>query len=767
MTTLRVLPAVLVVASLVTACGDDAPEVRTQTADHVADVISASPGDVLAPDASDTSPPADTSTPVDTVQPTDTTPSSDTSPPADTLQPADTVTPMDTVVADTTPPGGPVLAGPAALALPWVAAGGGATEGTALFQNSGLAGAVTVSLTGPSALQLDPPATSVTAGGTLAVTVSFSGAQTPTTVRGDLHLTWDGGALSVPVWAVTGDPSIPAASWQPLSSTQGVLYGHGVTLDFPTAPYPAPGGSWSDPSVLLFVPDGFRDRGTTDLVVHFHGFGAVVDDVVASQGYREQLYLSGANAVLVAPQGPYDASSGDFGKLMEPGGLEALVADVVSVLYRDGFIATPIPGDLLLTEHSGGYQAVAENLDVVTEGGAVVLAALFDGLYARLDQYTAYVNGGGLLRSDYTQTGGTKSNNLSVASTLGAATTPTFSNLRDRDAVVWLADTGHYDAMRYENAFIEVVRWGATRSRRGPRVELRSAIRSGNTVTVRWLSPRDDDLLGFDVEAAEPGAAWQIVASVGASATSASFSATSGVRVRVVPRAVGVAAVDALASDAGFVGGAADVLVVDGFDRVQGGSFVGLEHGFSARVGAAIDGAAYASNEAVTEDGFALGAYDAVIWLVGDESTSDHTFALAEQALIETYLAGGGALVASGSEIGWDLGAQGNGAGFLADLGAKYTSDDSSSYTVSGVGELAGLGPMGYAGAGAAYPEDFPDVLGAAPGGEVALQYGNGKSAAAGVFGQSVVVGFPLELVDSDADLATLVAALVGFARGD
>ncbi|PKN56461.1 MAG: hypothetical protein CVU56_16000 [Deltaproteobacteria bacterium HGW-Deltaproteobacteria-14] len=760
MATSRVLPVLLATALACAACGDDAPSVVTASADHVADVVAAGPADAIADATSgDTAGPLDTSvladtTPPDTV-PNDTWPGTDTAPPADTSPP------------DTTPPSGPSLTGPTVLPLPWVAAGGGATEGSALFQNLGLAGPVTVTLTGASGLHLTAPPTYAEAGATVPVTVRWDGAATPTNARGDLHLAWDGGAVDLPVWAVAGDPTIAAASWQPFTSAQGVLYGHGVTLAFPTAPYPAPGGSWSDPSVLLFVPADFRDRGVTDLVVHFHGFGAVVDDVVATQGYREQLYLSGVNAVFVAPQGPKNASSGDFGKLMDPGGLEALVRDVVSVLYRDGWLATPIAGDLILTEHSGGYQAVAENLDAITEGGEVTHAMLFDGLYARVDQYTAFANAGGIFRSDYTATGGTKTLNQGIASTLGAATAPTQANLRDRDAVVWFADTGHYDAMRYEMAFAEALRWAATRSRRGPRVELRTATRSGDTVTVRWFSPRDDDLVGFDVEAAEPGGAWQIVASVGASAESATFSASGGREVRVVPRVVGVSLADALRSDAGFVGGAADVLVVDGFDRALGGSFVGLRHGFAARVGAAVAGAAYASNEAITDDGFPLAGYDAVIWLVGDESTSDHTFTLAEQAAVDAYLDGGGALVASGSEIGWDLGSQGNGGAFLTGLGAKYAADDSDSYTVSGAGELAGLGPFAYGGPGAAYPEDFPDALSAAAGGEIALRYASGQGAAAGVFGQSVVVGFPLELVDSDADLAALASALVGFARGD
>ena len=775
MTPSRLLrPLGLALALSLAACGDDEPERAQTTVDHRLDALAAAP-DAAADTASppDTPEPTDSATPQDAAAPLDTATPADTTSPADATSPTDTAAPTDTVApADTSPVGGPSLAGPALLGLPWVAAGAGATQGAATFSNLGPAGPITVTLTGAPGLTLVAPPTAAPAFGAVTVTVRWAGAASPTIVRGDLRLAWAGGALELPVWAVAGDPTIPAASWTPLTSASGQLYGHTAVLPFPTAPYPTPGGAWSDPSVLLFVPAGLRDRGATDFVVHFHGFGAVVDEVVASQGYREQLWLSGVNAVLVAPQGPYDASSGDFGKLMDPGGLEALLADVLGVLYRSGRVATPQAGDLLLTEHSGGYQAVAENLDAITAWGQVTHALLFDGLYARSTDYQAFAQTGGALRSNYTTSGGTKSLNLALAAALGAATQPTHAALRDAGAVIWFADTSHGDAMRFEQVYAEALRWGATRSRQGPRVELRSATRAGSQLSVRWSSPDDDDLLGFDVETATATGPWQTAASVGPDASTATFAASGsgGWRVRVAPRVAGVPNELALRSDAGFVGGGASVLVVDGFDRAYGGSYPVLRHELAARVGAALGAAATASNEAFTDGGDgaqALAGYDTVVWLLGDESTSDHTFTAAEQAAVTAYLAAGGSIVVSGSEVAWDLGAQAHGTAFLAGLGAKYGADDANSYSVSGAGPLAGVGPVGYGGAGAAYPEDFPDVVSAATGGTVVLRYANGQNAAAGIAGRAVVVGFPLELVDGDSALSALGAALVAFARGD
>ena len=76
-------------------------------------------------------------------------------------------------------------------------------------------------------------------------------------------------------------------------------------------------------------------------------------------------------------------------------------------------------------------------------------------------------------------------------------------------------------------------------SRRGPRVE-RTAIASGGSATVTWLSPRDEDLQGFAVQMSSDGTTWKTVAHADASATSARFALSGGARVRLLPIMKGV-----------------------------------------------------------------------------------------------------------------------------------------------------------------------------------------------------------------------------------
>ncbi|MBI4955440.1 MAG: hypothetical protein HY908_25685, partial [Myxococcales bacterium] len=667
--------------------------------------------------------------------------------------------------------GGPAAAHlvlPSVVDLPYVLAGAGGSEASFAVVNDGsldVAG-LTWSLTGSAELDLAGALPDALAAGQSApVTIVFAGAASEHIAEATLHLeAADGESLAVPVFAVAGDPGLGSGAWQDVTLPGGVPCGAGVTVSMPAAPYPYGGSSFTDDSVRVFVPEGHRTGAAEDLVIHFHGHSTTLAGTLAGHLYERHLCASGANALLVVPQGPYETASGDFGKLMDPGGLEALVEQVLVLLYREGRVTHPRVADLALTSHSGGYWAVANNLDPSVNALPVRQVDLFDSLYGFEATYVGWAEAGGLWRSNYTAGGGTLDNNQTAASTLvgdgfPVATEPTLQSLRDDPILVYFADTTHGGATRLDGAYGEQLRFAARHHRRGPRIELREAVAAGGTAHVRWLAPFDADTVGYRVETASPGGAFVLRAEVGAAASEASFPFTSAARVRVVPVVVGLAPEEVFASDVYRLDADASVLVVDGFDRVLDGSFGGLAHDFAALVGEAAGGAATASNEAVTEDGLDLSAWPVVVWLVGDESTSDRPLTTAEEDALGAYLAGGGRLVVSGSELGYVLGPTAAGASFLAaTFGASYAADDAQSYAVSGTGALAGLGPFGYAGPGAPYPEDYPDAWAPTGAGESVLLYDNGQAAAVGIAGQAVVVGFPLELVDDAAARAALVA---------
>jgi hypothetical protein len=204
------------------------------------------------------------------------------------------------------------------------------------------------------------------------------------------------------------------------------------------------------------------------------------------------------------------------------------------------------------------------------------------------------------------------------------------------------------------------------------------------------------------------------------------------------------------------------VLIVDGFDR-SSASWKSSIHDFAALYGGMLAVSEYgfdtAANEAVVAGHVALSDYALVVWFLGDESTADETFSDDEQRLLRAYVASGGYLVASGSEIGWDLGAQGSASdqAFLREvLKLSYLGDDSGSLTVSGTSGSLFDGLRNVAYGSRPYVEDYPDYFAAQPDARVVLTYGNDR--AAGVLFEGTIpggsapakvltVGFPLETI--------------------
>jgi hypothetical protein len=169
-----------------------------------------------------------------------------------------------------------------------------------------------------------------------------------------------------------------------------------------------------------------------------------------------------------------------------------------------------------------------------------------------------------------------------------------------------------------------------------------------------------------------------------------------------------------------------------------------------------------------------LPAYRAVVWSLGEESTADETFDAQEQALVQAYLQGGGALLASGAEIAWDLDAQGSASdrAFLrGTLGTAYSADDAGTYfTQAGVpnGVFAGLPALRFDdGTFGTYDVDWPDVLAPADAlSTVCLRYQNGLVAGLQRTAGSARVllfGFPLEAITDSSLRARLLRQALRF----
>lgn len=246
------------------------------------------------------------------------------------------------------------------------------------------------------------------------------------------------------------------------------------------------------------------------------------------------------------------------------------------------------------------------------------------------------------------------------------------------------------------------------------------------------------------------------------------------------------------------VEGTATVLIVNGFDRLRrqinpiqtftqppayAGEFIErqiwrrsnsydyvVQH---AQALAANDiGFASCSNEAVIGSSTQLGDYEVVLWILGTESTEDATFTSTEQSRVNVFLERGGGLLVTGSEIGWDLIAQGHGVSFMQDtLRADYVADDADTFDVTGAGGgiLSAVGPFNFDPAnGAPYEVRTPDVLTPGTNAQACLDYVGGTGGVAGVqytngCYAAVTFGFPFEAITSPTTQAEIMQEVVPF----
>ena len=237
-------------------------------------------------------------------------------------------------------------------------------------------------------------------------------------------------------------------------------------------------------------------------------------------------------------------------------------------------------------------------------------------------------------------------------------------------------------------------------------------------------------------------------------------------------------------------------LIVDGFDRLQRSQMVRasstglgtLYRGFLEVMNSytymveharaiesccdlAFDGA---SNEAVIAGTANLNAYELIDWMCGEESTTNNTLDATERSLVQNFLNGGGNLIISGAEIGWDIG---RAASANADvsfynnyLKASYAGDDGGSYNFVGLaGDIyAGIGSNFDDGSSCVYDVNFPDRLNPFGGAMAVLNYsgGTGDGAAVAYKGTDFGVvnfGFPLETVTDVATREQLICNALDF----
>lgn len=166
---------------------------------------------------------------------------------------------------------------------------------------------------------------------------------------------------------------------------------------------------YSDSSVAIFIPKGFKPTGKINFVVYFHGWYNNIDSACAQFNLIEQFSESNKNAIFVFPEGPKNSPDSFGGKLQEKDGLKNLIDDVLKFLKEKKKIKSPSIGNIILAGHSGAYRVISFCL---MHGGLtrnISDVILFDALYGQTEKYIHWIEKfNGRFINIYTDDGGTK-----------------------------------------------------------------------------------------------------------------------------------------------------------------------------------------------------------------------------------------------------------------------------------------------------------------------------------------------------------------------
>jgi hypothetical protein len=184
---------------------------------------------------------------------------------------------------------------------------------------------------------------------------------------------------------------------------------------------------YSDSSVAIFIPKGFKTTDKIDFVVYFHGWNNNIDSACAQFNLIEQFSESNKNVIFVFPEGPKNSPDSFGGQLEEKDGLKNLVDDVLMYLSENTKFKSTKVGNIILTGHSGAYRVISFCL---MRGGYtknISDVILFDALYGQTEKYVHWIeNFNGRFINIYTNNGGTKEETESLIDDFDAWEIPYF-----------------------------------------------------------------------------------------------------------------------------------------------------------------------------------------------------------------------------------------------------------------------------------------------------------------------------------------------------
>lgn len=220
---------------------------------------------------------------------------------------------------------------------------------------------------------------------------------------------------------------------------------------------------YSDSSVAIFIPKGFRQEEKINFVVYFHGWNNNIDSACTQFRLIEQFCGSNVNAIFVFPEGPKNSPDSFGGKLEEKDGLKKLIDDVLKYLNENKELKSEGIGNIILAGHSGAYRVISFCL---MRGGLTTNVSdviLFDALYGQTEKFSHWIeNFNGRFINIYTDNGGTKTETESLMDDLTAWQIPHYKteesqlridDLKNNRLIFIHTDLTHNEVISTRNQF--------------------------------------------------------------------------------------------------------------------------------------------------------------------------------------------------------------------------------------------------------------------------------------------------------------------------
>jgi len=223
---------------------------------------------------------------------------------------------------------------------------------------------------------------------------------------------------------------------------------------------------YADSSVLVYIPDSYRKRHKTDLLIFLHGWGNSKDTCNQQFQLARQVDASGKNMLLIIPEGPKFAPDSFDGKLCDKGGFKRFLDELLHHLAQDDIVRNKNIGRIVLSGHSGGYNGMAHILRYGGYTEHISDVVIFDGLYWLEEDYLNWIQQyDGHLINIYTENGGTKDNTenfMSACDSLGIVyyrgKTKNLKNMPGDRILMLYSDLGHSEIMHKRKNLLKILK---------------------------------------------------------------------------------------------------------------------------------------------------------------------------------------------------------------------------------------------------------------------------------------------------------------------